>query len=49
MAAAIRALADDRERCATLGASGARYVEEHYDRDRLAGVVCDILERVARR
>lgn len=49
MAAAIRALADDRERGAIMGASGARYVKEHYDRDHLAGVVCDILERVARR
>ncbi|HRC06694.1 MAG TPA: glycosyltransferase family 4 protein [Miltoncostaeales bacterium] len=49
MAAAIRAMADDRAGCATMGASGARYVEEHYDRARLAGVVCDILERVARR
>jgi len=49
MATAIRALADDRDGCARLGASGARYVEEHYDRARLADVVCDILERVAGR
>ncbi len=49
MAGAVQAMADDRAACHTLGADGARYVKQHYDRAALAATVCDILERVARR
>lgn len=47
MAGAIVALADDPAAGATMGSSGQRHVRDHYDRDRLADLVCDILERAA--
>jgi glycosyltransferase involved in cell wall biosynthesis len=37
LAAAVRTLADDRERARAMGLAGRRYVETHYDRRKLAG------------
>ena len=37
LAAAVRALADDRQKCRAMGLAGRRYVEAHYDRRKLAG------------
>ena len=46
LAAAVLALAGDREECARLGANGRRYVLERFDRRRLAHEYLEILERV---
>ncbi len=46
LAAAVLTLAADRAECARLGASGRRYVLEHFDRRTLARDYLEILERV---
>ena len=37
-------LADDREKCGSLGRAGRRYVEQHFDRNLLADRMLDILK-----
>jgi glycosyltransferase involved in cell wall biosynthesis len=44
LAAAVKRLADDRELCARLGASGSTFVRENYDRSKLAMRYLDLLE-----
>ncbi len=47
LAGAIRMMADDPAVRAALGASGREFVRERYSRERLAGLLADILESVA--
>jgi len=43
----VTRLADDRALCSALGARGRAFVEQHYNRDRLAAEMLGILEGVA--
>lgn len=49
LAAAVAALADDRERARALGRAGRRFVEEHFDRRKLAGRYEALLRGLAER
>lgn len=46
LAAVVRALADDREHAKALGRAGRSYVEEHFDRARLAGKLENVLSEL---
>ena len=46
LAKAIIDMADDPDRCRTMGVSGRRFVENHYNRDALAQEMLSILEEV---
>ncbi len=47
LAAAIRAMAADRDGARAMGASGRRYAEEHYDRAALAARFVAVVESLA--
>jgi glycosyltransferase involved in cell wall biosynthesis len=47
LVACVMRLADDPSLRSALGASGRAFVEEHYNRDRLAGEMLGLLESVA--
>ena len=48
LARALRDLAQDADRRREMGASGRRYVAEHFDRNVLAARYLDLLKRLVR-
>jgi glycosyltransferase involved in cell wall biosynthesis len=49
LAAAIRTLASDRESARRMGAGGRSYLEQNFNRERIAGRLLEVLESTARK
>jgi glycosyltransferase involved in cell wall biosynthesis len=49
LAEAIRAMADDTQHCREMGLNARRYIEEHFDRARLAEKMAELMEQFQRK
>jgi glycosyltransferase involved in cell wall biosynthesis len=49
LAAAVRELAVDPHKARQMGLNGRRYIEDHFDRAKLAGELVDLIEKLGNR